>query len=95
MPLHDLYGRHWSITGRDAPPSGTADDAVYLPGRNVLLAVKPALWCAMHGIGELALATLASNPFSDATDELLPRLSDYDLQGPPAAVCGLSGRSAA
>ncbi len=68
MPLRDLYGQHWSISGLDTPRAGTADDAVYLPGRNLLLAIKPALWCAMHGIEELALATLASNPFSDATD---------------------------
>jgi len=34
-----------------------------------LLTIKPSLWCAMHGIDELALAVLASNPFSDATDE--------------------------
>ena len=69
MPLRDLYGDHWSVTGRHAPGADTPDDAVYLPGRNALLAIKPALWCALHGIEELALAILASNPFADATDE--------------------------
>lgn len=69
MPLADLYEKHWSVTGRHAPESDTPDDAVYLPGRNALLTIKPALWCAMHGIGELALAVLANNPFADATDE--------------------------
>jgi 7-cyano-7-deazaguanine synthase len=69
MPLRDLYEKHWSITGRNAPDADTPDDAVYLPGRNALLTIKPALWCGMHGIEELALAVLASNPFSDATDE--------------------------
>ncbi len=69
MPLRDLYGNHWSVTGQNTPDAGSPDEAVYLPGRNVLLAIKPALWCAMHGIEELALAVLASNPFSDATDE--------------------------
>jgi 7-cyano-7-deazaguanine synthase len=67
MPLGDLYGDHWSTTGKDTPRAGTPDEAVYLPGRNLLLALKPALWCAMHGIEELALAVLAANPFSDAT----------------------------
>jgi 7-cyano-7-deazaguanine synthase len=28
--------------------------------------VKPAIWCRMHGIGQLTLATLSNNPFSDA-----------------------------
>ncbi|MBN2581084.1 MAG: 7-cyano-7-deazaguanine synthase [Pirellulales bacterium] len=69
MPLADLYGMHWSITGRDVPDARTADEAVYLPGRNLLLAVKPAIWCRMHGIEELALAVLGSSPFGDATDE--------------------------
>jgi 7-cyano-7-deazaguanine synthase len=69
LPLADLYEDHWSITGRGVPNAGSPDEAVYLPGRNALLAIKPALWCAMHGIGELALAVLASNPFSDATAE--------------------------
>jgi 7-cyano-7-deazaguanine synthase len=69
LPLADLYGRHWSVTGDNVPDQATADDAVYLPGRNLLLAAKPALWCQMHGIGELALATLGGNPFADASDE--------------------------
>jgi len=69
LPLGDLYGAHWSIDGRDAPDSRSPDGAVYLPGRNALLGIKPAIWCAMHGIGQLALATLAGNPFADATEE--------------------------
>ena len=68
MPLKDLYGNHWSINGRGTPAADSPDDAVYLPGRNALLAIKPMLWCAMHGIEELALAVLASNPFADASD---------------------------
>jgi 7-cyano-7-deazaguanine synthase len=69
LPLGDLYGAHWSIDGRDVPDSHSPDGAVYLPGRNALLSIKPAIWCAMHGIGQLALATLTGNPFADATDE--------------------------
>src|SRR5262245_35304735 len=52
LPLEDLYGSHWSPTG-DVPGAATADEAVYLPGRNLLLAIKPALWCQMQGIGRL------------------------------------------
>jgi 7-cyano-7-deazaguanine synthase len=73
MPLGDLYDRHWSVTGQGAPDAESPDDAVYLPGRNALLAIKPALWCRLHGIEELALAILHSNPFSDATDEFFGR----------------------
>jgi 7-cyano-7-deazaguanine synthase len=69
MPLDDLYGNHWSITGRGVPNAETADDAVYLPGRNIVLLAKPIIWCRQHGIGTLALAVLKSNPFGDASRE--------------------------
>jgi 7-cyano-7-deazaguanine synthase len=49
------------------PDETTPDEAVFLPGRNPLLLIKPMLWCAQNGVRELALATLASNPFDDAT----------------------------
>ncbi len=32
MPVADLYGDHWSLTGIGVPAAGTADAAVYLPG---------------------------------------------------------------
>jgi 7-cyano-7-deazaguanine synthase len=69
MPLRDLYGDHWSVTGENVPDADSADDAVYLPGRNALLAIKAALWCQMHDIEQLALGVLRSNPFSDATPD--------------------------
>ncbi len=67
LPLGDLYADHWSVTGQEVPDALSPDDAVYLPGRNALLVIKAALWCRLHGIDELALAVLKSNPFSDAT----------------------------
>ncbi len=69
LPLRDLYGQHWSVDGRNAPDAQTPAGAVYLPGRNALLTLKPAIWCGMNGIEQLALAVLAGNPFADATDE--------------------------
>ena len=74
MPLSDLYGDHWSVTGREVPDALSPDDAVYLPGRNALLVIKAALWCRLHGIGQLALAVLASNPFDDATADFFDDL---------------------
>jgi 7-cyano-7-deazaguanine synthase len=67
LPLADLYDVHWSVTGEDVPGADTPDEAVFLPGRNLLLVMKAAVWCQMHGIEELALAPLSSNPFPDAT----------------------------
>ena len=68
LPLRDLYGHHWSVTGSATPDASTPDDAVYLPGRNALLTVKAALWCHLNSVEKLALAVLRSNPFSDASD---------------------------
>ena len=67
FPVGDLYGEHWSLTGRGTPDEQSADAAVYLPGRNVILLAKALLWCHLNGVHELATAPLASNPFPDAT----------------------------
>jgi 7-cyano-7-deazaguanine synthase len=69
VPVGDLYGNHWSRTGQDVPDAASPDDAVFLPGRNVLLLAKALLWCHLHQVPALALGLLGSNPFPDATDE--------------------------
>jgi len=69
VPVTDLYGKHWSIDGRGVPDENTADAAVYLPGRNVLLLSKAIVWCHLSRVPELALALLKGNPFPDATPE--------------------------
>ena len=76
MPLADLYGGHWSISGDNVPDDSTPDEAVYLPGRNPLLMIKPAMWCHLHGIEHLAIATLAANPFRDATPQFFARFEE-------------------
>ncbi len=67
QPIADVYGNHWSITGKDAPLIGTPEEAVFLPGRNVLLLAKSLLWCHLNGVPALALGSLQTNPFPDAT----------------------------
>jgi 7-cyano-7-deazaguanine synthase len=69
LPVADLYGPHWSLTGEGVPGADTPDDAVFLPGRNVLLLAKALVWCHLNGVPELATAPLGSNPFPDATAE--------------------------
>jgi 7-cyano-7-deazaguanine synthase len=85
LPMADLYRDHWSVTGREAPGLGSPDHAVFLPGRNALLLVKPAVWCQQHGIGRLALGVLGSNPFGDATQEFFASFE-------AALNCGPDGR---
>ena len=73
LPVRDLYGRHWSTTGRGVPSATSPDQAVYLPGRNLLLLSKAAVFCARHGIGVLAVGSLGHNPFPDARPEFFRR----------------------
>jgi 7-cyano-7-deazaguanine synthase len=83
-PVRDVYGRHWSTGGEDVPGAETADDAVYLPGRNLLLATKAAIWCRLRQIDELALGCLGSNPFPDSTPEFFTNLESVLSR----ALCG-------
>lgn len=76
MPVHDLYGQHWSIHGQAVPDAQSPDDAVYLPGRNVLLLSKALLWCHLHHVSVLALGTLCGNPFPDATPTFMHGMAE-------------------
>jgi 7-cyano-7-deazaguanine synthase len=67
LPVRDLYGVHWSTTGRKVPHARTPDEAVYLPGRNLLLLSKAAVFCALNNIDTIAVGSLNHTPFSDAT----------------------------
>jgi 7-cyano-7-deazaguanine synthase len=69
LPVADLYGDHWSLTGQGTPGFDAALDSNYLPGRNLLLLAKAAVFCAVHGIGTVALGPLADNPFPDGRPE--------------------------
>jgi 7-cyano-7-deazaguanine synthase len=66
-PVTDTYPDHWSVLGRDVPDAKSPDEAVFLPGRNVLLLTKAMLWCHRARVPVVALGTLSTNPFPDAT----------------------------
>jgi 7-cyano-7-deazaguanine synthase len=67
VPVSELYGDHWSRTGAQVPDAASPDEAVFLPGRNVLLLAKSMLWAHLHQVPAVALGLLAANPFPDAT----------------------------
>lgn len=75
VPVRAVYGRHWSLTGRRAPSARTPDAAMYLPGRNVLLLAHAAVYAVGRGHATLALGTLASNPFGDASPDFFKRFA--------------------
>jgi 7-cyano-7-deazaguanine synthase len=69
LPMGDVSGDHWSMTGRKVPGYDAALASNYIPGRNLSLLAKTAIFCARARIGEIAMAPLESNPFPDARPE--------------------------
>jgi 7-cyano-7-deazaguanine synthase len=75
IDMRDVYPTtHWAIQGKP-PEYHTPDEDVYLPGRNIVLLGKAALYCAGAKIPRLLLGTLAHNPFPDASSEFRSALS--------------------
>ena len=77
---------HRPATG--VPGSETPDEAVYLPGRNLLLTVKAAVWCRLREIDTLALGSLGSNPFPDSTPDFFEKLESLHEPGDGRKTCG-------
>ena len=71
LPIRDLYNAHWSTTGEHIPDFHSSDHEVYLPGRNLLLLAKTAVYCALNQISIIAMGLLKGNPFSDSTPAFL------------------------
>ena len=96
LPVADIYGAHWSVTGQDVPDGDSPDEAVYLPGRNLLLLAKSSVWCALNGIPTIALGTLAANPFPDADREFFAgfsALASRALGCPLEVITPFAGRA--
>ena len=75
LPMKDLHSSHWSMTGKTIPGEKSAAEEVYLPGRNLLLVSKGAVFCAQQKVDKLALALLKGNPFPDATENFFKHLN--------------------
>jgi len=67
VPVKEVYGEHWSVSGQRAPEYDALDETVYLPGRNVILIGLAAVWCSTHKTHRIAIGSLGGNPFPDAT----------------------------
>jgi 7-cyano-7-deazaguanine synthase len=68
FPTVDITREHWSIIGK-VPGYRASLESNYIPGRNLSLLTKAAIFCARSRIGEIAMAPLESNPFPDARPE--------------------------
>ena len=67
LPMGDVYGAHWSMSGQGAPGWGAPDEAVELRGRNLVLLSKALVAAAIEGWPTVAMGSLAGNPCPDAT----------------------------
>ncbi|MBI1746215.1 MAG: 7-cyano-7-deazaguanine synthase [Acidobacteria bacterium] len=73
-PMSDIDADHWSVTGNGVPGYYEEDPACYIPGRNIMLLAKTAVYCATQRIEAIAMAQLKGNPFPDSTPSFFRRL---------------------
>ena len=74
VPLEPIYGHHWSLGKSGTPDFRAPDDAVYLPGRNVLLLSLGGLFCSSRKVPTLWIGILKGNPFRDARAGFLKQI---------------------
>ena len=81
MDLREVYGDHWSLTGKNVPDYHSEDFEVYLPGRNIILLAKTAVLCVLRQISTIATAPLSANPFPDGTPQFYEHIQDVLSEG--------------
>ena len=81
LPMKDLYGGHWSVTGNGVPGWRASDNSVYLPGRNIGLLAKGAVYAALMGVPRVAVGVLKGNSFPDASSRFLKSFERSLAQG--------------
>jgi 7-cyano-7-deazaguanine synthase len=89
LPMGDVYGAHWSMSGQGAPGWAAPDEAVELRGRNLVLLSKALVAAALEGWPTVALGSLAGNPFPDATPHFFAAIAAVGseaLRSPLAVV---------
>ena len=79
--LKDLYPNHWMYRGKGVPNYASADQQVEIPGRNLLMLAKAALFCRQKNIHEIWLGTLKGNPFPDASQKFFQLYEKLIAQG--------------
>jgi 7-cyano-7-deazaguanine synthase len=86
VDMRDVFPTtHWAVRG-DAPAFDTADEDVYIEGRNVVLLAKASVLFARAGIRRIWLGPLAGNPFPDATPEFFAAMAQALSLGLGAAI---------
>jgi 7-cyano-7-deazaguanine synthase len=74
--MTDLYGQAWYASGVGVPGYHEPDERWEIPGRNISLLTKAAIWCRLRSVGHVALGVLGSNPFPDATPQFFGTMQE-------------------
>ena len=86
LSMRDAYENHWSITGIHMPGSKSADRSVFLPGRNIVLLAKTAVYASMQSVHSIEIGVLRGNPFPDSSKQFLKKISDVLSMGLDHAI---------
>lgn len=63
------YASRWATSrGERVPDERSADEAVYLPGRNLALLTQASILAYSEGLTRIQIGVLSGNPFPDATE---------------------------
>jgi len=67
LPLRDVFGMHWSVTGVKVPPFAEKAD-VFLPGRTLAMLLKAGVMASVHGFESVAIGTTKDARLPDASE---------------------------
>jgi 7-cyano-7-deazaguanine synthase len=81
LPMDEVYGEAWYSSGEDIPGYRDPDEAWEIPGRNILLLAKTAVWARLHSVNRISIGILSGNPFPDATLEFFDQMQAALSQG--------------
>lgn len=84
--MRDVYSAHWSASGNGIPAYSDPDEDWEIPGRNLVLLTKAAIWSRLNGVSSVALGTLHSNPFPDASPQFFEALERTIREGLGAPI---------
>src|SRR3989344_3742276 len=76
LPLRDVCGSHWSVTGVKVPDSTAKAEELFMPGRFMLFLSKAAFFCAARKIGEIAVGVNRACPFPDGSTAFFKRFEN-------------------
>lgn len=82
LPIKTIYRRgYWATDGGEVPGPYAAESLMELPGRNISLLTVGSIFCNVNGIRELAIGTLASCNFPDATQAFYKQFEELTNTG--------------